>query len=50
MYFYQEAKLCLVCQKEFTWRKKWSRSWSEVTTCSERCKVVGKKNRNKQPE
>ena len=46
----QEAKLCLVCQKEFTWRKKWSRCWSEVTTCSERCKAVGKKNKNNQRE
>merc|ERR1712045_933542 len=41
---WKEAKLCLVCQKEFTWRKKWSRCWSEVTTCSERCKAVGEKN------
>ena len=33
----QEAKLCSVCGKEFTWRKKWERSWAEVTTCSQKC-------------
>jgi len=31
-------KICLVCQKEFKWRKKWERDWEEVKYCSERCK------------
>ena len=44
----QEAKVCLVCRKEFTWRKKWERSWAEVTTCSERCKAQRKKNKKDQ--
>jgi hypothetical protein len=31
-------KICLVCQKEFAWRKKWERDWENVKYCSERCK------------
>ena len=34
----KEAKICCVCQRSFTWRKKWERCWSEVTTCSDSCK------------
>jgi len=32
------TKNCLVCQKPFTWRKKWQLVWSDVKYCSERCK------------
>lgn len=35
---YKEAKTCVVCQRPFTWRKKWERCWDEVTTCSDKCK------------
>lgn len=35
---FKEAKLCIVCKKQFTWRKKWERNWNEVTTCSVKCK------------
>ncbi|WP_299213640.1 DUF2256 domain-containing protein [uncultured Dokdonia sp.] len=31
-------KICLVCGRPFTWRKKWERDWDEVKYCSERCK------------
>uniref|UniRef100_A0A0G4HKK3 DUF2256 domain-containing protein n=1 Tax=Chromera velia CCMP2878 TaxID=1169474 RepID=A0A0G4HKK3_9ALVE len=31
-------KICVVCDKPFTWRKKWEKCWDEVQTCSERCK------------
>jgi hypothetical protein len=37
------TKICLICKKPFTWRKKWQRCWEEVMYCSERCK------RNKRP-
>ena len=30
-------KVCVVCQRPFTWRKKWERCWDDVTTCSKRC-------------
>lgn len=31
-------KTCLVCQRPFTWRKKWATVWDEVKYCSERCR------------
>jgi len=30
-------KLCVTCNRPFTWRKKWERCWDEVTTCSKSC-------------
>ncbi|MBE1288257.1 MAG: DUF2256 domain-containing protein [Alteromonadaceae bacterium] len=37
------TKMCPVCQRPFTWRKKWERDWEHVKYCSKRC--MG--NRNK---
>ncbi|MEM8694060.1 MAG: DUF2256 domain-containing protein [Pseudomonadota bacterium] len=34
-------KTCPVCQRPFTWRKKWSKVWDEVKYCSERCRRKG---------
>ena len=31
------VKTCVVCDRPFTWRKKWERCWDEVTTCSKSC-------------
>ena len=31
------TKVCVVCNRPFTWRKKWESSWDEITTCSKRC-------------
>ncbi len=31
-------KICVVCQRAFTWRKKWQDCWDEVKYCSERCR------------
>ena len=31
------AKVCVVCERPFTWRKKWESCWDEVTTCSKSC-------------
>ncbi|MDP3275239.1 MAG: DUF2256 domain-containing protein [Deltaproteobacteria bacterium] len=31
-------KLCVSCGRPFRWRKRWARCWSEVLTCSERCR------------
>nr|WP_103878986.1 DUF2256 domain-containing protein [Vibrio hangzhouensis] len=30
-------KHCPVCQRPFTWRKKWRHNWNEVVYCSKRC-------------
>lgn len=31
------SKMCVICERPFTWRKKWERCWDEVMTCSNRC-------------
>ncbi|MGE6361823.1 DUF2256 domain-containing protein [Psychrobacter glacincola] len=31
-------KTCPVCQRPFTWRKKWEKDWEQVIYCSERCR------------
>lgn len=31
------SKVCVVCNRPFTWRKKWESCWDEVTTCSKSC-------------
>jgi hypothetical protein len=35
------TKLCVVCNKPFSWRKKWEKVWEEVKYCSDKCR--GKK-------
>ncbi|WP_428771849.1 DUF2256 domain-containing protein [Vibrio sp.] len=32
------VKVCPVCKRPFTWRKKWAASWEEVVYCSARCR------------
>ncbi|NCJ05705.1 DUF2256 domain-containing protein [Synechococcales cyanobacterium C] len=32
------TKICPVCQRPFTWRKKWANCWEEVRYCSQRCR------------
>lgn len=32
------TKICLICKRPFTWRKKWERDWEHVKYCSERCR------------
>lgn len=32
------TKVCPVCERPFTWRKKWERDWDHVLYCSERCR------------
>jgi hypothetical protein len=31
-------KLCIVCGRPFTWRKKWEAVWDEVKFCSKACR------------
>ena len=42
---WKEAKICIACKRQFTWRKKWERCWKEIRTCSDRCKNEIKKER-----
>ncbi|MFC0588136.1 DUF2256 domain-containing protein [Novosphingobium aquiterrae] len=32
------SKVCLACNRPFTWRKKWERDWDQVRYCSDRCR------------
>ncbi|MFN4951330.1 MAG: DUF2256 domain-containing protein [Flavobacteriales bacterium] len=32
-------KICPVCKRPFSWRKKWERVWEEVIYCSDRCRT-----------
>ncbi len=32
-------KLCAVCGRTITWRKKWARDWARVRYCSDRCRA-----------
>jgi hypothetical protein len=32
-------KVCLVCGRPFTWRKKWEKNWNEVLYCSDKCRM-----------
>ncbi|MCX4190464.1 DUF2256 domain-containing protein [Methylophaga sp. OBS3] len=35
---YLPEKICVVCQRPFSWRKKWANCWESVVYCSERCR------------
>ncbi|MFN5026530.1 MAG: DUF2256 domain-containing protein [Candidatus Fonsibacter sp.] len=30
-------KMCIVCQRPFSWRKKWEKNWDFVKYCSKKC-------------
>ncbi|MCV6588248.1 MAG: DUF2256 domain-containing protein [Marinobacterium sp.] len=32
------AKTCPVCQRPFSWRRKWKAGWEDVKYCSKRCR------------
>ncbi|WP_370627662.1 DUF2256 domain-containing protein [Algoriphagus sp. NBT04N3] len=40
------SKICPVCQRPFSWRKKWEKNWEEVKYCSKRCSGDAKKSRH----
>ena len=31
-------KICVVCEKPYSWRKKWEKNWEQVKYFSERCR------------
>jgi hypothetical protein len=43
-------KICVHCQRHYTWRRKWSRCWEEVRFCSQGCKRAAKQNYSKSKE
>ncbi len=32
-------RICVVCLRPFTWRKKWEKVWNEVKFCSDKCRI-----------
>ena len=34
------VKNCVICQRDFTWRKKWENVWEDVKTCSKKCNKI----------
>jgi len=32
------SKVCPVCGRPFSWRKKWADVWDQVLYCSDRCR------------
>jgi hypothetical protein len=37
-------KICIICERPFSWRKKWEKNWEEVKYCSDLCR--GKKTKS----
>ena len=35
---YLPSKICISCQRPFSWRKKWEKNWDEVKYCSDKCR------------
>lgn len=33
------VKNCAVCQRPFTWRRKWAANWEQVKYCSDACRA-----------
>lgn len=33
------VKICIVCHRSFSWRKKWEKVWNDVKYCSDRCRL-----------
>lgn len=34
------TKICPVCNRPFSWRKKWEKVWDEVKYCSDKCRTT----------
>ncbi len=41
------TKVCPMCGRLFTWRKKWARDWERVIYCSERCQREARRQRRR---
>ena len=35
-------KICAICNRPFTWRKKWRLNWESVKYCSKKCANLSK--------
>ena len=41
------TKICIVCNRPFTWRKKWAKVWEDVKYCSDKCRGQKSKTNEK---
>ncbi|NJN46684.1 MAG: DUF2256 domain-containing protein [Candidatus Competibacteraceae bacterium] len=41
------TKICVVCKRPFSWRRKWAAVWQEVKYCSERCRHTTRHSKGK---
>ncbi|MAH34772.1 MAG: DUF2256 domain-containing protein [Verrucomicrobiota bacterium] len=39
-------KICIACNRSFSWRKKWTNNWEFVKYCSKRCANHSRLRRN----
>ncbi|MBL0012308.1 MAG: DUF2256 domain-containing protein [Flavobacterium sp.] len=39
------SKICAVCNRPYSWRKKWERVWDEIKYCSDLCRKNNKKEK-----
>ncbi|WP_090707053.1 DUF2256 domain-containing protein [Daejeonella rubra] len=38
------VKICIVCERPFSWRKKWAKVWQDVKYCSDKCRMLKQMN------
>lgn len=38
-------KICPVCKRPFSWRKKWEKNWDEIKYCSDKCRKERSNNK-----
>ncbi|MGM0580137.1 MAG: DUF2256 domain-containing protein [Bacteroidota bacterium] len=38
------SKVCPVCNRAYSWRKKWKKNWVNVKFCSQKCSRMTKGN------
>jgi hypothetical protein len=38
------VKICIVCERPFSWRKKWAKVWQDVKYCSDKCRKLKHRN------
>ena len=43
------TKTCLVCGRDFQYRKKWAKVWEDVKYCSDKCRQNKAKERKSEP-
>ena len=43
-------KVCIVCERLFTWRKKWRKNWDNVIYCSHKCQKNKHSSRNNEAD